>query len=237
MAYYPKSQVKTGLYTNGSEYVLSTNQKDYIGYYFETSTGKKYTGKSPNNSSIELIPFNSSFGVTGPIPLNYPLQTNPIIPETIISSTATSDLPVEVSTIISLNINDDQNITYASNNDTFIYSSTFDTKPRAIPQFGLTYPTNQEKEKGTFTRYFCKKNNELKYFEITAPTHNKLVNKNDNIAWDLYTAISVPWKIKGNSNTVFSANESTVNSIEIKDSLFAFSQYFKNKFLQYYVEE
>jgi hypothetical protein len=228
--YYPKSQVKPNLYTNGGEYVLSTNQEDYVGYYFETSTGKRYTEKYPSNSSIELIPFNSSFGITGPTSPNNVLQTNPTTPETII-------LPIATSGITSLNINNDQNITYASNNDTFIYSSTFNTKPRAIPQFGLTYPTDQEKERGIFTRYFCKKNNELKYLEITAPVYNRLANRNDNIAWDLYTAISVPWKIKGNSDTVFSANESTVNSIEIKNSLLAFSQYFKNKFLQYYVGE
>ena len=43
--YYPKSQVKTGLYTNGNEYALITTQKEYVGYYFETSSGKKYTGK------------------------------------------------------------------------------------------------------------------------------------------------------------------------------------------------
>ena len=41
MAYYPKSQIKTNLYTNGGEYTTSQNQfstvaESYIGYYYKT---------------------------------------------------------------------------------------------------------------------------------------------------------------------------------------------------------
>ena len=40
--YYPKSQVKTNLYTNGNELVYINKQDTYyIGYYYELSTGKK----------------------------------------------------------------------------------------------------------------------------------------------------------------------------------------------------
>lgn len=57
MPYYPKSQVKTSLYTNGGEYVLITTGANYKGYYYLISTGKKYVGKIPTNGpSIEIVP-------------------------------------------------------------------------------------------------------------------------------------------------------------------------------------
>ena len=55
--YYPKSQIKTNLYTNGGEYLLSTTKELYKGNYYEISSGDKYTGVSPNNPpNILLIP-------------------------------------------------------------------------------------------------------------------------------------------------------------------------------------
>jgi hypothetical protein len=53
--FYPKSQIKTNLYTNGEEYILSTTGEAYIGYYFATSTGKKYTGKTPQDGINILL--------------------------------------------------------------------------------------------------------------------------------------------------------------------------------------
>ncbi len=47
--YYPKSQIKTNLYTNGDEYILSTTKEIYKGNYYEISTGQKYTGKNPED--------------------------------------------------------------------------------------------------------------------------------------------------------------------------------------------
>jgi hypothetical protein len=209
--YFPKSQIKTGLHTNGSEYVLINTLQEYIGYYFETSTGKKYTGKSPNKFSIELIPYNSQFGITGPITPSPALQTNTFIPETIL--TPLSDFTNKA------------------------YKNFVKDKPRAIPQSGLTYPTEEEKKRGLFTRYFCKKNNEHRYIEIIKPTYDRLINKNTNIAWDLYTAASLRWAIKGNPDLIYSFNNSSVTDIEREFNFLGFSQYFKGKFLQYYVEE
>ena len=36
--YYPKSQIKTNLYTNGVEYILSTTKSGYSGFYYQIST-------------------------------------------------------------------------------------------------------------------------------------------------------------------------------------------------------
>ena len=57
MAYYPKSQITTNLYTNGDEYALITTKEAYEGYYYKLSTNKKYVGRNPNNGEgVELIP-------------------------------------------------------------------------------------------------------------------------------------------------------------------------------------
>lgn len=64
--YYPKSQVKTNLFTNGGEYALKSNNKEYVGYYWVTSTGKIYTGKTPTDLDIrELVVLNDI-----PLPVN-----------------------------------------------------------------------------------------------------------------------------------------------------------------------
>jgi hypothetical protein len=56
MPYYPKSQIKTNLYTNGGELVYVLNLEPYKGYYYQTSDGKYFSGQTPNTpASQELI--------------------------------------------------------------------------------------------------------------------------------------------------------------------------------------
>lgn len=47
MAYLPKSQIKSNLYTKGEEYYL--DNKSYKGYYYITSQNQAYTGKHPGD--------------------------------------------------------------------------------------------------------------------------------------------------------------------------------------------
>ena len=51
--YFPKSQIKENLYTDGTEYMIASTKEPYKGYYFQVSNNKKYTGKNtddlPNN--------------------------------------------------------------------------------------------------------------------------------------------------------------------------------------------
>ncbi len=54
--YYPKNQIQTGFYSNNSLAELATN-KPYNGPYFNTSDGKSFSGKEPNDGpNLELIP-------------------------------------------------------------------------------------------------------------------------------------------------------------------------------------
>lgn len=54
--YYPKSQIKTNLFTNGEEFITLNSNTPYRGYYYETSNGRYFSGKTPSESpSFELI--------------------------------------------------------------------------------------------------------------------------------------------------------------------------------------
>jgi hypothetical protein len=59
--YYPKSQIKTNLYTDGKEFSLSSTKEAYVGYYYETSTGQQYTGRTPQDGPNILIQRSDSY--------------------------------------------------------------------------------------------------------------------------------------------------------------------------------
>ena len=50
--YYPKSQIITNKYTNGKEFALVTTNQEYIGYYWQTSNNKFYTGRTPDDITV-----------------------------------------------------------------------------------------------------------------------------------------------------------------------------------------
>ena len=61
MAYYPQSQIKTNLYTNGNEYIVSATGASYTGYYWKTSKGEYFSGKTPQDlPSQKLNPIPAS---------------------------------------------------------------------------------------------------------------------------------------------------------------------------------
>lgn len=59
MPYYPKSQIKTNLYTKGGELQIVSTKENYIGYYWKTSKGEFFSNKNPNvggSLELEIIP-------------------------------------------------------------------------------------------------------------------------------------------------------------------------------------
>jgi hypothetical protein len=208
MSYYPKSQIKTNLYTNGGEYLLSSTKEEYKGYYYETSNRTKYTGKTPQD---------------GPNILLNPIVVILSTPNKIISSEGESPFPQFILSSPIVNATED-----------ILISPVLSS--REIPKPNPTTPTQQDQNLGVFQRYFCKKNNELKYLEIDKPTHDKLQSQQQDIAWDLYTPISTLWYIKGNKEQTFKANKGLISLIEKDQKWYGFTQWFKDKFLKYYLE-
>ena len=53
--YYPKSQIKTNLYTNGEDFFLTSTGERYTGFYHMISSNQFFTGKTPNTPPIRRL--------------------------------------------------------------------------------------------------------------------------------------------------------------------------------------
>jgi hypothetical protein len=202
--YYPKSQVKTNLYTNGGEYMTSQGKVEYIGYYYEVSNGKKYIGKSPQGQpSVLLIPMGSP----------QTLETPP--PNTTIIYKPNHDSGESYLSPDGLIINEDYRELTGIGNE------------RSIPLSYYSQPTEEEEEIGEYRRYFAKKTNELIYIEISKETYTKFKSKDPTVAFDLYECLNLPWSLTDNSNEV---NKNIVSLIERNNEWYGFSQYFQDNF-------
>ena len=241
MAYYPKSQVKTNLFTNGDEYILSTNKDRYKGYYYLTATGKAYSGKSPGNGyNVKLLPINDVYN-DFPETLNFDklsdqdnqiFLANDVIQTEIISEDGFTTTPY----IYPYDIDFTGNVTQGNRSIPIGYPKINEFSTRVIPTYSPTIPTQNDKNLGVFNRYFCKKNNELKYLEINLSTYKKLQSKDPQIAWELYSPTTTLWYLKGDKEQIYKTNYGVVSLVEKNQQWYGFSQYFQGKFLQYYVE-
>jgi hypothetical protein len=174
MSYYPKSQIKTNLYSSSPDNKLTTQPLQqqlsnivvfYIGPYYETSLGNKYTGKSPGDGNNLLL-----YPVT-----DYAIEDTQLFPEIFPNQIIIDPLYVEES-----------------------YKNQL--QPRLVPQYYTPFPTPQETQQGSIIRYFCKKGNEYRYIEINKETYNKLFSQDKTVAWDLYTPISLQWSTVSNTS-------------------------------------
>jgi len=206
--YYPKSQIKTNLFANPGEFVIANSLEAYSGYYFTTSTGQFFTGRTPQDlPSVQLIRATT-------------LSEASSIPKTstfIESPTDTVTLP---SQLFSLDYN---NITGAS-----------DTAVSAIPPYFATLPTEQDYQNGEFRRYFCKKTNEVLYIEISQTNYDLLLSKDPSILWQLYFPFDIPWQLTGVREQVGRTNRNIVLLTSQNLKLPKFGDYLNNNYLKYY---
>ena len=193
MPYFPLSQVKTNLVSSG-EFALVGNQEIYYGSYWKTSTGKYFTGKTPQDlPTREIIPIAQS-----------PIATDDI------ESTPSLD---------SINYN----------------NILINTQPYSnIPQYNPVLPTQQDYQNGEFTRYFCKKSNELIYIEIDKSQYDRLISKNPDILWQLYIPFNIAWQITGDKEQVARTNKNIVDLTSQRLRLPKFGDYLNNNYLKYY---
>jgi len=205
--YYPLSQIKTNLYTNGQEFTLTlyTPSNSYVGSYWSTSDGKFFTGKTPQdtpNNEIFKIPNND---------LAIPQPSSQITLLDVISSESQPSLK------------------------TYIVTKKIDPNfSISIPTQNITLPTTQDYQVGEFRRYFCKKTNELIYIEIDKSTYDKLVSKNPQIIWQLYTPINLAWQISGNKEKVAITNKNIVLLAMQRQNLSRFDEYLKFDYTKYF---
>ena len=222
--YFPKSQIKTNLNTNGRflRYVLS--KEEYKGYYFETSTGEYYSGKTPQDFPVlklELLPNNSVeyTQLTNQISIN-PSQGSPIVDESY--AIDNSDLSIKKTSFFILP-------------PSYISSTKIDTsKSPSPPQQTYPTPTENDYKLGEFQRYFLKKGNETQFLEISLEDYRKYVSQDRDVMFELYVPIQINWILTGEKEQVYKINQSIVARTEREQNLPGFTQYFRDRFTQFY---
>jgi len=202
--YFPKSQITTNLYTNGNEFIYPDSSTYYLGYYFQTSNGKYYTGRNPNDAPVQEIIIevdpqteDAEEGAAG----SYTPDTNLYL----------------VPDIYAQNIN-----------------LGLESIPPSPPISIANQPTEGDYELGEFQRYFASKVNEVKYVEIDLNQFTKFENEEPNVDYPLYNVYSLPWLISGKRNDVYNINQKTVERIQNNNLLSGFKSYFKNVYDQYF---
>jgi hypothetical protein len=195
--YYPKSQVKINLYTNGGEFIPSNSNSTYRGYYYVTSNGKYFSGKTPNESpSFELFKISSVDSSTTP-----QSEDNFYLVETRYYNS--KNLPI---------------------NQT----------PPSPPKQSYPIVTDNDYKLGEFQRYFVKKGNEIKFLEISLEDYRKYVSRDRDVMFELYTPIQINWILTGEEKQVYQVNQSIIARTEREQNLPGFTQYFRDRFTQFY---
>ena len=206
MTYYPKSQIKENQYTNGGEFVIVSSQENYSGYYWSTSKGEFFTGKTPNDKPTQKIQVASKIPALEKTKSNTP--TIEPFPDTYF-------------------IVDDAY--YQSKN-----LSTKRDAPRA-PIQTLGKPTDKDIQNGFFNRYFVKKGNEFKFIEVDKEEYFRFSNKYSFVQWQLYTPIKIKWDIQGDREQVYNGNKTVVSLTEQIKNLPGFTLFFREQFDKFWL--
>ena len=206
--YYPKSQIKTNLYTKGNDFVIFGTDEEYKGYYYILSNGRIYSGKIPNDPNTRrLQPYSQSLSFLANTP----------DPETGYSGSLTDDA------------------SFFSLPQPYVISSNLNVSvvPLAPKQ---SYPVVTEKDYklGEFQRYFLKKNNEPKFMEISLEDYRKYISKNQETLHYLYTPFQINWVLTGDKEQIYKTNKSIVSKMERERNIPGFSHYFKDNFTQFH---
>lgn len=212
--YFPKSQIKTNLHTNGGELFLTTTKESYKGYYFETSTGALFTGKSPSD-----LP-------------NIQLSTTPQNEWTLTALTenrGTFQQPAD--NYDSLVFNNQQQSPESVN--TYRKLNPENTTV-LIPTYLSNPPSTQDYQIGEFRRYFCKKSNETIYIEINKSQYDLLISKNPDILWQLYLPFNLPWQLTGDIENVGKTNKKIVELTSQRLKLPKLGDYLNHNYIKYY---
>lgn len=202
--YYPKSQIQENLYTNGNEYIIASTSKPYIGYYYQTSNNQRFTGKNPSDTP------------------NFQLISKPsnIISNDIVSETNGTATPNAFWSNEYQYINKKQGINLPT--------------PASPPVQIVPLPTDNNYSNGFFTRYFLYNFVKKSTIETDSLNYSMFLSKSPNTQYDRFTPLTLSWSLTGKYNSVFKSNKNNVNILEQRTRSFGFSNFFKDKYTQYY---
>jgi hypothetical protein len=213
MSYFPLSQIKTNLYTYGDEYTTLDGQP-YKGYYYKVSTGKLFTGKTPQDlPNLELVISNINTPIEAEINNNLStpaFYTSDPDPEVIEEYRESVDIYGEYTLVKG------------------------ESKVLLSPSYISPTPTLEDYQNGEFRRYFCKKGNEILYLEINKTQYDLLITKSPTILYSLYEPFNLPWKLTGTKEEVEKTNRNIVALTSKRLQLPQFGKYLKDDYLKYY---
>jgi hypothetical protein len=211
--YYPKSQIKTGLYTNGGEYAYASNKAEYVGPYWKTSSGKYFTGLSPQDKpSNELVIITS---LSEEQSLSEDKQSISVLGLDNFAEFENQGYSVDYASVIGYDEAKGNNI--------------LNPKPKSIPLYSYPKPTEKDYNAGVLTRYLCKKINQNIYIEINKETYDKLVSKDASYSYTLYFPFNLTWTLVGESpEKVANINKNIVALTERRLKITGLAEYFKN---------
>jgi hypothetical protein len=204
--YFPKSQITPNLYSN-NDLIYKSTGKVYTGYYFKISSGKYYTGRTPDDRPNEEL----------------------ILPEIPVTSATFSTVATTISSV-------SPDISLESTLDVIVYNTLFPNllDITLIPYYNPVIPTQQDYQNSEFQRYFCKKTNEIQYIEIDLDQFTKLKAKDPQILYQLYQPFTITWILTGSKEQVAKTNRNIVELASFKQKLSRFGDYLKFDYLKYY---
>lgn len=103
-----------------------------------------------------------------------------------------------------------------------------------LPLYSHPKPTEQDYKIGEFERYFVSKTNEIKYVEVDKFTYNQYLNRDPNVAYQLFIPVRLSWVLTGKREEAYKVNIRTVERTQFRLGLQGFVQYFKGRFTQFY---
>ena len=215
MTYFPPNRIKTNLYTQGDEYIVESTGKKYKGYYWRTSSGNTYTGKTPNTPNPQSL-----IKVKNKIPLK-PLES--------------FDERLGAVQIQSLNSVDNRFVGRVNSTYSSLKRKKKGTKLKT-PSPYYPQPTEKEYKIGEFQRYFCVKSNELIYTEVTKEQYEKFTKKDKSVAWQYYITFTLPWSITGNKEEVSKTNRNIVLLVEQNLKRRGLQEFLRENYLKFYEE-
>jgi len=220
--YYPKSQIQENLHTNGGELKPFNSEKEYKGFYFKTSNGEIFSGKNPEdkpNIPLEMVSPSSN-------ELSSPSSGINFSNKKVIKFTSKESEPIADN--------------YYVINDAYYKSKSIPQNRGEAPRKPIQSkptPTEEDYQKGTFKRFFVKKSNQNLFIEVNKDEYELFKIKNPKVQCNLYIPIELPWNLTGDRTEVFNSNKGAALSVEQQFRWPGFSQYFKDRFTQFYLED
>ena len=204
MIYYPKTQIRTNLFTNGGEFINSITKELYVGNYYETSLDQKFTGKNPQDpNSVPLIPISET--------ALDPTQTN-----------ADNDLVIDARFT-------EPNYAYS-----IVTKQNPNTPQPIYPKFYFAKPTEQDYKNTQFNRYFYKTLSGERYVEISQGDYNSLINKETKFLYQSVLAIILPWQLVGVKEEVYKTNARTTGNVEKQYGIKGLGLYLNFDYTKFY---